>query len=122
MEHFLTLKDQKENFINNPTVPLLNPAKNEIRRINKSILANINSEIKSILALNQWKCTQNVTDWFKRIYEKHHYMFLIFDINDFYPSITEKLPNNTISFAKQHIAISNEHKTTIKHAKKTFAF
>ena len=32
---FITLKDHKENFANNPTVRLLNPAKNEIGRISK---------------------------------------------------------------------------------------
>ena len=109
---FLTLKDHK----------VLNPAKNEIGRISKSILANINAELKSILALNQWKCTHNVTDWFKGINEKHCYKFLIFDINDFYPSITKKLLNNPISFAEQHIEISNEHKTIIKHARKSLLF
>ena len=119
---FLTLKDHKENFLNNPTVRLLIPAKTKIGRISKSILANINSEIRSILALNQWKCTQNATDWFKRINEKHHYKFLIFGINDFYPSITEKLLSNAICFAEQHIAISNEHKIIIKHARKSLLF
>ena len=119
---FLTLKDHKENFLNNPIVRLLNPTKNEVGRISKSIVANINSEIKSILALNQWKCTQDVTDWFKRISEKHRYIFLIFDINNFYPSITEKLLQNAINFAEQHIGIRNEHKTFIKHARKSLLF
>ena len=32
---FFTLKDHKENFQNNPTVRLINPAKNEIGRISK---------------------------------------------------------------------------------------
>ena len=33
---FITLKDHKENFINNPTTRLINPAKNELGRIVKS--------------------------------------------------------------------------------------
>ena len=35
---FITLKDHKENFANKPTVRLINPAKNEIGRLSKSIL------------------------------------------------------------------------------------
>ena len=38
---FFTLKDHKENFQNNPTVRLINPAKNEIGRISKVILDKI---------------------------------------------------------------------------------
>ena len=35
---FITLKDHKENFLNNPKTRLLNPAKNELGRISKAIL------------------------------------------------------------------------------------
>ena len=40
-EAFITLKDHKANFQNNPKVRLLNPAKNEIGCISKSILDKI---------------------------------------------------------------------------------
>ena len=36
-EAFITLKDHKPNFQNNPKVRLINPAKNELGRISKSI-------------------------------------------------------------------------------------
>ena len=39
---FITLKDHKENFLNNPKTRLLNPAKNELGRISKAILDKIN--------------------------------------------------------------------------------
>ena len=35
---FITLKDQKQNFLFNPKVRLLNPAKNKLGRIRKSII------------------------------------------------------------------------------------
>ena len=35
---FITLKDHKSNFQNNPTIRLCNPAKNELGRIKKTIL------------------------------------------------------------------------------------
>ena len=36
-ECFNTLKDHKENFVNNPKTRLINPVKNEIGRISKDI-------------------------------------------------------------------------------------
>ena len=42
---FITIKDHKDNFQNNLTTRLINPAKNEIGRISKVILDNINSNL-----------------------------------------------------------------------------
>ena len=42
---FITIKDHEENFHNHPTVPLINPAKNELGRISKLILDKINTKI-----------------------------------------------------------------------------
>ena len=39
---FITIKDLKENLLNLPKVRLINPAKNELGRISKTILDNIN--------------------------------------------------------------------------------
>ena len=47
---FITLKDHKPNFQNNPTVRLLHPAKNELGRISKTILDKIN--LRNFLHLN----------------------------------------------------------------------
>ena len=43
--YFITLKDHKENFLNNPTVRLMHPAKNELGGISKAILHNINKRL-----------------------------------------------------------------------------
>ena len=88
---FISLKDHKENFMsNNPTVRLINPAKNQIGRISKVILDKINLELKEHLKINQWKNTQNVIDWFTKIEEKPQHKFIMFDVKDFYPSITDE--------------------------------
>ena len=52
---FVTMKDHKEDIENKPSVRLISPAKNQIRRISKVVLDNINVVIKSQLKLNQWK-------------------------------------------------------------------
>ena len=43
--NFITLKDHKEKFNDNPTVRLVNPAKNELGYISKAILDTANKNI-----------------------------------------------------------------------------
>ena len=119
---FFTLKDHKENFQNNPTVRLINPAKNEIGRISKVILDKINSSLIKQLKVNQWKNTQNVIEWFMNIEEKSKYKFIVFDIKDFYPSIKETLLIKAINFAEKLVHITNEDKVIIKHARKSLLY
>ena len=76
---FIILKDHKVNFINNPTVRLLNPARSEVGRISKIILSQINNELKNKLLVNQWQSTlkffADVTDCFKKVKDKHLFKF-----------------------------------------------
>ena len=97
---FVTLKDHKENFLNPPTTRLLNSAKNEIGKISKDILQNINKTLSEEIKLNERRNTEKVINWFKSIPNKHLHTFLMYDIQDFYPSIKEKLLWETIRFAK----------------------
>ena len=115
---FITLKDHKENFLNRPTTRLLNPAKNEIGRISKHILQNINKTLSEEIKVNEWKNTESVINWFKNIPNKHLYKFLMFDIKDFYPSIKEKLLWEAIRFAKLYISTTNKDIEAIFHARK----
>ena len=57
---FITLKDHKPNFRNNPTCRLINPTKPEIGKISKLILEKINTDVKTATKLNQWKNTDEV--------------------------------------------------------------
>ena len=117
--YFFTFKDHKENFQNNPTVRLINPAKNDIGRISKVILDKINSSLIKQLKVNQWKNTQNVIEWFMNIEEKSKYKFIVFDIKDFYPSIKETLLIKAIHFVEKRVNITTEDKVIIKHARKS---
>ena len=101
---FITLKDHKENFLNRPNTRLLNPAKNEIDRISKHLLQNINTHLSEKMEVNEWKNTESVINWFKNISNKHLYKFLMFDIKDFYSSIKEKLLWEGKRFANRHIS------------------
>ena len=52
---FIALKDHKENFNNNPTVRLINLAKNELGCISKVILDTANKSVREAMGLNQWR-------------------------------------------------------------------
>ena len=61
---FITLKDHKENFQNNPSVRLLNPAKNELGRLSKFIIQAVSKELRHKLNMSQWKNTEDDINWF----------------------------------------------------------
>ena len=50
-ECFISLKDHKPNFTNNPKTRVINPTKMEIGRFSKSILDNLNSKLRNITSL-----------------------------------------------------------------------
>ena len=77
-EAFITLKDHKPNFANNPTCRLINPAKSEIGKISKQILDRINKSVLNHFHLNQWKNTKAVLNWFNGIQHKGKHSFIAF--------------------------------------------
>ena len=60
--------------------------------------------------------------WFRNIPDKSEYKFIQLGINAFYPSITEKSLNNSITFAENYIPISKEDIRIIKHCRKSLLF
>ena len=121
-ECYITLKDHKDNFQNNPKVRLINPAKTNIGQIAKIYLQEINSEILSLTKLQQWKCTAEVINWFKNIDNKSRHSFLILDIVDFYPSISAELLDKALEFAQSKVEIEENVLKAIKNARKTLLF
>ena len=119
---FITLKDHKENFNNNPTVRLINPAKKELGCFSKAILDTTNKNIREAMGLNQWRNTDTVIDWFMGIRNKHLCKFVLFDIKEFYPSITENLLKKALTFAEAHTHLSDDDKAIIHHARKSLLF
>ena len=100
-EAFITLKDHKPDFINNPTCRLINPTKSEIGIISKNILDNINKEIIEVTKANLWRSTSNVIEWFQAIPNKSQHAFITFDVCDFYPSISKQLLTKALDYASQ---------------------
>ena len=119
---FISLKDHKPDFENNPKCRLINPAKSQLGKVSKAILDNINNHIRTQTQMNQWRNTDDAISWFKSIDDKHRKSFISFDIVDFYPSITEDLLDQTIEWAKQYTEISANDIKVIKHARKSLLF
>ena len=119
---FVTLKDHKEHFSSKPTCRLINPCKSELGIISKSILDNINKNVRKKLNLNQWKNTADVIECFSNINDKKYCTFIQLDIKEFYPSITNVILDNAIMFAKKHSTVTDEDIRTVKHCRKSLLF
>ena len=118
-EAFITLKDHKPNFQNNPSCRLINPSKFEIGKISKKILDRVNKKVIDATGINQWKNTKSVLSWFNDITNKHQYSFIAFDVVDFYPSISIELLKAALDFASKYDQITDEEREIILHAKKS---
>ena len=88
---FVTIKDHKPDFRTNPKYRLLNPTKSELGKLSKHILQTINTELRNKIKVNQWQNSSEVIEWFKNIPNKKECTFTVFEIQEFYPSITEDL-------------------------------
>ena len=115
----ITLKDRKENFNINLKCRLI---KSELGKVDKTIVENINETVREKLHCNQWRNTSNVTDWFQNITDKGNCIFIQFDTEEFYPSITKHLLLKAIEHAKLYISITHQELDIILHARKSLLF
>ena len=85
-------------------------------------MEKINEKVRSCCNLNQWKNSHGVIDWFSNLKSKNRLTFLVFDIVDFYPSISKDLLIDAIDFARQYTNISEHEKDVILHSRKSLLF
>ena len=109
---YITLKDHTHNFQNYPTLRLLNPAENEFNKIIKTMLDKVNVNLRNSLHLNQLKNAQEVG------LVQRHYTFIMFNIKDFYASISKELLTDSITFAETIINL-DDHDKKIKYSRKS---
>ena len=121
-ECFVTLKDHKENFANKLPARLINPSKNEIGRISKAILDRINKELRKTINVQQWSNTNDVIHWFNGLENKSTGKFMVFDIKDFYPSITEEVLKLALEFASEIVTVKPQELEAVRHARKWLLF
>ena len=121
-EAYITIKDHKEDFPKKISCRLINPSKSSIGKIRKVIIGKINQQIQVITKVNQWKDTSSVMEWFNNFENRERLSFMIFDIESFYPSISEDLFIKAIQFARQITEITDEDMNLIIQARKTLLF
>ena len=119
---FVTIKDHKDNYQNNTQCRLINPAKSDLGKVSKKILARIVGKLREAGDFNQWKNSYSVIEWFKGLQNKAKLTFLQFDIVEFYPSITEEVLKRALNFAKDYTIITDDEIRTILDTKKALLF
>ena len=88
---FLLLKDNKDGWPSKISRRLVNGAKTEIGVISKHILQNIIDQVKEKTKSNSWQSTDEALEWYKGLDKNENLSFLTYDIEGFYPAITEEL-------------------------------
>ena len=73
------------------------------------------------MRVNQWKNSASVIEWFKNIEDKKNYIFIKFDVREFFPSVAETILDKTLLFPKQYHNISSDTRL-IKHYRKSLLF
>ena len=110
---FFTIKDHKDDFRSNPKYRLINPNKSELGLLSKKVLQDVNDKLRTRLNVNQWQNSTSVIKWFNQIHEKSKCSFLVFDVQEFYPSIGRKLLCNALEFAGCHVEISQDEEDLV---------
>ena len=80
---FITLKDHKPDFRQNPSCRLINPAKNELGKVSKLFIEKIDEKPILELHFNEWKNTSSVLKWFVDVSNKKDCSFIQLDIKEF---------------------------------------
>ena len=68
----------------------------------------LSNKFRDLSFVNQWQKTSTVINWFKNIKNKEKCIFMQFDIQEFYPSISKELSLKAITYAKILVKISDE--------------
>ena len=120
-ETFISVKDHKEGFPNSPSFRLINLSKSEIGKFSKHILDKINKSLLSNTKVNQWKNTSDAISWFKNNNKKHS-SFVNLDVENFYPSISEKRLIDAVNFGKSSAIITQQDLSIIMQSRETLLF
>ena len=122
LECFVKLKDHKSNFREAPTVRTLNPSKPELGKISKQILEEKIHVIRQKSGLNQWQNTKAAIKWFKEIKNKKRAKFIVFDVEQFYPSIDEELLQKAVKWGTNFVKFEKEETDIIFAARRSFLY
>ena len=114
----ISIKDHKTDFPKRTSCRLINPTRSNMGKISKRILDKINKKIRLSIKVNQWRSTGEVLVWFQKLTNKEKKAFIKFDIDAYYPSITNELFQEALKWAKGYIEITKEEEETIMNSRK----
>ena len=86
------------------------------------ILDNIVREIRRDSGLKQYTDTGEVINWFQGLNKKNKLKFVIFDVENFYPSITPKLLNKSLKWAGKFVNLTQQQTKIIHQASQSFLY
>ena len=118
----ISLKDHKEDFMNNPRTRLINPTKSNLGKVSKWKMDKLNSQVRSKTRLQQWLNTDATLAWFRALPDKQDLSFVVCDIVDYYPSITADLLNQALDWASRFVDISADDRALYHHTKNSLLF
>ena len=81
------------------------------------MLEKINSELRRKTDLRQWRRTREARDWFNGLEEKQEKTFLKFDVENFYPSISDVLLMAAFEWASTLVTVTEEEKEVVNATK-----
>ena len=101
---------------------LINKTKPHRGKVSKKILESVVEKLRIKTKFNQWKNSDSVIEWFKPLNDKKKGKFIVFDIVEFYPSITKDLFLKAVNWAASIVPISKQDKDVIFSSKKSLLF
>ena len=98
------------------------PCKGRNWEISKYFLEQINIKVRDLSSVNQWEETNTAISCFENIKNRSKCIFMQFDIEEFYPSISKELLLKPIIHTKTLVNISDKEINTIMHSRKSLLF
>ena len=101
---------------------MINTTKPEVGKVSKQILAEKLEILRRKTKLSQWKNVYSVIEWYKNLKNKKDLTFIVFDVVNYYPSISLELLNEALKWANQYVEFSKEELDTIIETKKSLLY
>ena len=91
-------------------------------KISQQILSKLLTKLRKKTGLNQWKNVYSVIEWYKTLKNKKNLAFIVFDVVNYYPSITLELLLEALEWAKQFEEINDEEIDIIVESKNSLLY
>ena len=112
----------KEGFSDEIYCHLINASKTDMGKISKQISDRVRNTVLAKSKVSHSKKTYLVIEWCRNIKRKGQCSFVVFDIESSYLSISTKLFDEAVSFAKLYYDFTSDELEMIMYSRKTLLF